>query len=59
MEEENATNPEALSALEPIMHIHSCSVEIYPDSGMDRKFEYAAKKLIDRITRKKTIIMVR
>lgn len=59
LEEEYAANPEALSALEPIMHIHSCSVEIYPDSRMDIKYEYAAKKLIDRITKNKTIIMLR
>jgi L-2-hydroxyglutarate oxidase LhgO len=59
LEEEYAANPEALSALEPIMHIHSCTVEIYLDSSMDRKYGYAAKKLIDRITKNKTIIMLR
>jgi hypothetical protein len=59
LEEKYAENPEALSTLKPIMHIHSCTVEISPDSGMDRKYEYAAKKLIDRITRNKTIIMLR
>ena len=59
LEKEYAGNPEALSALEPIMHIHSCTVEICPDSSMDRKCEYAAKKLIEQITRNKTIIMLR
>lgn len=59
LEEEYAANPEALSALEPVMHIHSCTVEISPDSAIDRKYEYAAKKLIEQITRNKTIIMLR
>jgi hypothetical protein len=59
LEEEYAANPEALSALKPIMHIHSCSVEIYPDSAMDRQYDYSAKKLIAQITRNKTIIMLR
>lgn len=59
LEAEYAANPEALSALEPVMHIHSCTVEIYPDSNMDRKYDYAAKKLVEQITRNKTIIMLR
>ena len=59
LEEEYASNSEALSALEPIMHIHSCTVEISHDSNMDREYEYAAKKLIEQITRNKTIIMLR
>lgn len=56
---ENAANPAVLSALEPIMYIHSCAVELSPDGGMDRKYDYAAKKLIEQITRNKTIIMLR
>jgi hypothetical protein len=58
LEKEYAANPEVLSALEPVMHIHNCFVEISPDSGMDRKYDYAVKKLIDRITKNKTIIML-
>ncbi|QHQ61906.1 hypothetical protein Ana3638_14870 [Anaerocolumna sedimenticola] len=57
--EEEYENPETLCALEPIMHIHSCTVESYPENGMKEKYEYSAKKLIDRITRNKTIIMLR
>jgi len=59
LNEENAANQGALSALKPIMHIHSCTVEIYPDSAMDRQYDYAAKKLTEQITRNKTIIMLR
>lgn len=57
--EECLTNPGTLSELEPVMHIHSCSVEIILDSTMDRQYDYAAKKLIEQITRNKTIIMLR
>jgi hypothetical protein len=57
--EEYAAYPEALSTLEPVMHIHSCTVEIYPENGMKGKCEYTAKKLIEQITRNKTIIMLR
>lgn len=56
---ENAANLEALSTLEPIMHIHGCTVEISTDSTMDRQHAYAAKKLVEQITRNKTIIMLR
>nr|WP_294487046.1 hypothetical protein [uncultured Anaerosporobacter sp.] len=56
---ENAANSEALSALEQVMHIHGCTVEISMDSTMDRQHAYAAKKLVEQITRNKTIIMLR
>lgn len=56
---ENVANPRALSALKAIMHIHSCTVEIYPDSALNRQYEYAANKLVEQITRNRTIIMLR
>lgn len=59
LEEECLASTGALSALKPIMHIHSCTVEIIPESAMDRQYDYAAKKLIEQITRNKTIIMLR
>lgn len=59
LEEECLASTGALSALKPIMHIHSCTVEIILDSTMDRQYDYAAKKLIEQITRNKTIIMLR
>lgn len=59
LNEENDANQGALSSLKPIMYIHSCTVEIYPDSAMDRQYDYAAKKLIEQITSNKTIIMLR
>ena len=59
LEEEYDANPEVLSALEPIMHIHSCTVEISSYSGSDRKCDYTAKKLIDRIALNKKIIILR
>ncbi len=43
LEDEYAAYPEALSALEPVMHIHSCTVEISPDSNRNGKYDYAAK----------------
>ncbi len=58
-EEEYSAYPEALSVLEPVMHIHSCTVMIRHDSDIERKYDYNAKKLIDRITQNKTIIMLR
>ena len=59
LEEENTTNLQVISALEPILHIHSCAVELYSDSVMDRKYDNITKKLIDRIAQNKTIIMLR
>ena len=56
---ENAANPRALSALKAIMHIHSCTVEIYPDSAFNRQYEDAVNKLVEQITRNRTIIMLR
>jgi hypothetical protein len=59
LEEEYVANPGALSVLEPVLHIHSCTVEIIPDSAMDRQYDYAAKKLIEQIIRNKIITMLR
>lgn len=58
LEEEYIANSQMLSALEPIMHIHSCTVELYPDPVMDRKYDNIVKKLIDRIAQNNTIIML-
>lgn len=55
MTKENAAYPEAL-ILEPVKLTHICTVEISPDSAMDRKYDYVAKKLVEQITRNKKIL---
>ena len=55
---EYAENPEALSALEPVMLIHICTVEISTENAINRQYAYVAKKLIEQISRNRTIIML-
>lgn len=59
LEVEYADNLELLSILEPVMYIYSCTLVIGIADDNDKKYDFAAKKLIDRITINKTMILLR
>lgn len=59
LEVENADNLELLSILKPMMYIYGCTLVIGTADNNDKKYDSAAKKLIDRITINKTMILLR
>lgn len=59
LEKEYASNLELLSILEPVMYIYGCTLVIDTAEDMDKKYDFAVRKLIDRITANKTMILLR
>jgi hypothetical protein len=59
LEAEYADNLESLSILKPVMYIYGCTLVIGTAEDNDKKYDSATKKLIDRITVNKTIILLR
>lgn len=59
LETEYAYNLELLSILKPVMYIYGCTLVIGIADDNDKKYDSAAKKLIDRITVSKTLILLR
>ena len=58
-EAEYADNLELLSILEPVMYIYGCTLVIGAAEDNDKKYDLVAKKLIDRISANKTMILLR